>query len=237
MPSGSEPRAIVLLSAGLDSTTVLAIAASQGRAIYALSFRYGQTHQSEIDAAREVADRYGVREHLIIDLPRELFRSSALVGNAPIPKQRNRSAIGSGIPDTYVPARNTVFLSMALAMAESLAADEIFIGINAVDYSGYPDCRPEYLAAFQRLANLATKQGVESGTAPRILAPLIDLTKPQIIQLGLDLGVDYSRTRTCYDPDKQGRACGSCDSCHIRLDAFASLQLVDPAPYQGRAKA
>jgi len=220
------------LSAGLDSTTLLALAASEGHDLHAISFRYGQKHEIEIEAARHLAGLYGVRQHVVLDLPSELFHASALVGRGPIPKGRTQSEIANGIPTTYVPARNTVFLAMALAWAETVGAAQILIGINAVDYSGYPDCRPEYLAAFQAMANLATKVGVESGSAPVIRAPLLALTKVEIIELGLRLGVDYALTRTCYEPDGQGRACGSCDACQIRLAAFARLQLNDPAPYR-----
>ena len=226
----SPRRAVVLLSGGLDSTTVIALAKRDGYEVYALSFRYGQRHAHELDAARRVAARYGVARHEIVEIDLRPFGGSALTADIPVPKGRD-VAHESDIPITYVPARNTIFLSFALAYAEVTGASDIFIGVNALDYSGYPDCRPEYIAAFERLANLATRAGLE-GTAPmHIRAPLIDLTKAQIIQLGLSLGVDYADTTSCYDPTPDGAACGECDACQLRLRGFAEAGTIDPAPY------
>ena len=221
--------AIVLLSGGLDSATVLALARRDGFDALALSFRYGQRHAIELDAARAVADAGGAREHKVVDIDLRAFGGSALTDDIAVPKDRE---LADGIPSTYVPARNTIFLAYALAFAEVRGAGDVFIGVNAVDYSGYPDCRPEYVAAFERMANLATKAAVEGRTL-RIHAPLINLSKAEIIRRGLDLGVDYGLTRSCYDPDVQGRACGHCDSCRLRLAAFAELGMADPAPYVG----
>lgn len=228
-PNPQPKPAVVLLSGGLDSATTLAIARDQGYTCHALSFRYGQRHASELEAAADVARSLAAATHQTVDLDLTVFRGSALTDDIAVPKDEDPAA-RTGIPITYVPARNTVFLSYALALAESLAARDIFIGVNAVDYSGYPDCRPEYIAAFTQLANLATKLGVE-GAQITIHAPLIHLTKPEIIQRGLDLGVDYALTRSCYDPDPTGRACGHCDSCQLRLAAFHTLHTPDPAPY------
>lgn len=226
-------KAVLLLSGGLDSTTVLAVARSEGYAVYALSFRYGQRHAHELDAASRVAAAYGVAEHVIAEIDLGVFGGSALTGSAPVPKDRAHAEMGSGIPITYVPARNTIFLSFALAWADVLAARRIFIGVNALDYSGYPDCRPEYIEAYERMANLATRGGVE-GTAPiRINTPLIALSKADIIRLGTSLGVDYSLTTSCYDPDASGAACGHCDACLLRLKGFAEAGLKDPARYVG----
>jgi 7-cyano-7-deazaguanine synthase len=236
MPEGSEAkekRAIVLLSGGLDSATTLAIARSEGYAITAISFRYGQRHVHELRAAAAVAEAAGVTDHLICDIDLRAFGGSALTDDAlDVPHGRSDDAMAAGIPITYVPARNTIFLSFALGLAEVRGARDIFIGVNAVDYSGYPDCRPEFVEAFERTANRATRAGVESA-APwfRIRAPLIDLTKADIIRKGLALGVDYGRTHSCYDPSPAGEACGDCDSCTIRLRAFATLGVEDPAPY------
>ncbi len=221
--------AIVLLSGGLDSATVLAIAQADGFDALALSFRYGQRHAVELEAAREVAAAAQVREHRIVDIDPRVFGGSALTDDIEVPKDRDPTA-GDEIPVTYVPARNTIFLSYALAFAEVRGAQDIFIGVNAVDYSGYPDCRPEYIAAFERMANLGTKAAV-TGRPVRIHTPLIKLTKVEIIRRGRALGVDYALTRSCYDPDAVGRACGHCDSCQLRLAAFAKLGLTDPAPY------
>ena len=221
--------AIVLLSGGLDSATVLAIAQADGFDPLALSFRYGQRHAVELEAARKIAGAAGVREHRIVDIDPRVFGGSALTDDIEVPKDRDPTA-GDEIPVTYVPARNTIFLAYALAFAEVRAAQDIFIGVNAVDYSGYPDCRPEYIAAFERMANLGTKAGV-TGRAVHIHTPLIKLTKVEIIRRGRELGVDYGLTRSCYDPDEAGRACGHCDSCQLRLAAFAKLGLPDPAPY------
>ena len=221
--------AVVLLSGGLDSATVLAIAQADGFDPLALSFRYGQRHAVELEAARKIAGAAGVREHRIVDIDPRVFGGSALTDDIEVPKDRDPTA-GDEIPVTYVPARNTIFLAYALAFAEVRAAQDIFIGVNAVDYSGYPDCRPEYIAAFERMANLGTKAGV-TGRAVHIHTPLIKLTKVEIIRRGRELGVDYGLTRSCYDPDEAGRACGHCDSCQLRLAAFAKLGLPDPAPY------
>ncbi len=221
--------AIVLLSGGLDSATTLAIAQSEGFEPIALTCRYGQRHAAEIDAARSVAASAGVHDHQIIDVDLRVIGGSALTADISVPKDRE---LGRGeIPITYVPARNTIFLSLALGLAEVRGAADIFIGVNAIDYSGYPDCRPEYIAAFERMANLATKAALE-GRAVRIHAPLIRLPKEAIIRRGLELGVDYARTRSCYDPDAGGHACGRCDSCRLRLAAFARLGIPDPAPYR-----
>jgi len=226
-------RAVVLRSGGLDSTTTLAIARGEGYEVYALSFRYGQRHATELEAARRVAEHFGVVEHKVVDFDLRLFGGSALTDEIEVPKDRPLAEMGEGIPVTYVPARNTIFLSFALAWAEVLGAQDIFIGVNALDYSGYPDCRPEYIAAYEHMANLATKAGVEGRQRLRIHAPLIDLTKAQIIAKGLALGVDYSLTVTCYDPSPAGAACGHCDACLLRLRGFAENGIDDPAPYQG----
>jgi 7-cyano-7-deazaguanine synthase len=224
----ADKPAIVLLSGGLDSATTLAIARDAGFDPVAISFRYGQRHAIELDAAREVAAAQGVTDHVFADLDLRVFGGSALTADIAVPKDRDLD--DGAIPITYVPARNTIFLAYALALAEVRGAADIFIGVNAVDYSGYPDCRPAYVAAFEQLARLATKAGVE-GAAVRIHAPLIELTKVQIIARGLALGVDYGLTRSCYDPDPAGQACGHCDSCRLRLAAFADLGQPDPAPY------
>jgi len=222
---------VVLLSGGLDSTTLLAYAIDAGFLPHAMTFRYGQRHAVEIEAAQRVARAFGVRDHVIVDIDLRTFGGSALTSDAAIPKDRPRDDISRGIPITYVPARNTIFLSFALAWAEVLDASDIFIGVNAVDYSGYPDCRPEYIAAYQRMANLATRGAVEGTLPVRIRAPLIDLTKRQIIELGMRLGVDYGMTSSCYDPTPSGAGCGRCDACRLRLDAFAAAGASDPAPY------
>jgi len=221
----------VLLSGGLDSTTLLAYAIDAGFLPHAMTFRYGQRHAVEIEAAQRVARAFGVRDHVIVDIDLRTFGGSALTSDAAIPKDRPRDEISRGIPITYVPARNTIFLSFALAWAEVLDASDIFIGVNAIDYSGYPDCRPEYIAAYQRMANLATRGAVEGTLPVRIRAPLIDLTKRQIIELGMRLGVDYGMTSSCYDPTPSGAGCGRCDACRLRLDAFAAAGASDPAPY------
>lgn len=219
-------RAVLLLSGGLDSYTAGAIAKADGYELYALTIRYGQVHARELDAARDVAKALGVSRHLELEVPLSKIGGSALVGEGAIPKDRGIDA--SGIPTTYVPARNTVFLSLAMAWAEVAGAGAIVIGVNALDYSGYPDCRPEYLAAFERLAALATKAGVE-GQPLRVLAPLIDLSKAEIIRCGLALGVDYGLTLSCYDPRPDGRPCGRCDSCQLRARGFADAGARDPA--------
>ena len=234
-PPSARP-AVLLLSGGLDSTTTLAVARREGFAVHALSFRYGQRHAHEIDAARRVAARLGVARHVVIDIDLRVFGGSALTTNEPVPKDRAAEAIGGGgVPSTYVPARNTIFLSYALAFAEVLGATDIFIGVNALDYSGYPDCRPEFVAAFERMANLATRAGTEGGTPLRIRTPLLDLTKREIIALGTELGVDYALTTSCYDPEADGAACGHCDACLLRLRGFAEAGLRDPVAYAGQA--
>jgi 7-cyano-7-deazaguanine synthase len=230
MNKTSRPSAVLLLSGGLDSTTLLALATRDGYAVHAMSFRYGQRHEHELIAARTVAERYGVARHVIAEIDLRVFGGSALTADIDVPKDRNAAEMSSGVPITYVPARNTIFLSYALAWAEVLGARDIFIGVNALDYSGYPDCRPEYIAAFEKLANLATRAGVE-GDAVRIRAPLLHLTKGEIIALGTGLGVDYSLTTSCYDPAEDGAACGHCDACQLRLKGFAESGRPDPARY------
>lgn len=230
MPPAGRP-AVVLLSGGMDSATTLAIARAEGFAPYALSFRYGQRHAIELDAARQLARALGGVEHRVVDIDLAAFGGSALTADIAVPKDRLPASIGAGIPVTYVPARNTIFLSYALAWAEVIPAADIFLGVNALDYSGYPDCRGDYLAAFERMANLATRLGVD-GTAIRIRAPLLELGKAEIIERGLALGVDFGLTRTCYDPAPGGRACGHCDACLLRLAAFEKLGMKDPAPYR-----
>jgi 7-cyano-7-deazaguanine synthase len=225
-------KAVVLLSGGLDSTTVLAIALAEGYSVYALSFDYGQSHKTELEAAARIAKAAGVERHVILKIDLRAFGGSALTDDIEIPKGRSAETMGEGIPVTYVPARNTVFLSLALAWAEAVGAGNIFIGVNALDYSGYPDCRPEYIEAFQRLADLATKAGTEGGMKFNVHTPLIAMTKKEIIEAGLALGVDYAVTSTCYDPSASGAACGFCDACLLRLKGFAEVGIVDPAPYQ-----
>jgi 7-cyano-7-deazaguanine synthase len=233
MPAPQRP-AVVLLSGGLDSSTMLAVAIAEGYTPHAMSFRYGQRHAGELDAARRVASRAGVRDHVVVDIDLRVFGGSALTADVAVPKDRSDDELGAGIPITYVPARNTIFLSFALAWAEVLGAGDIFIGVNAVDYSGYPDCRPEYVAAYERMANLATRGGVEGTNPIRIRTPLLRLSKREIVQLGLSLGVDYSITTSCYDPTEDGAACGRCDACRLRLRGFAEAGLEDPAPYVAR---
>lgn len=229
-------NAVVLLSGGLDSTTVVAIAQDAGFDVHALSFSYGQRHSIELDAARTIAAAAGVKRHEIADIDLRVFGGSALTSDIEVPKARSLDDMSSEIPVTYVPARNTIFLSFALAFAEVVSADDVWIGVNALDYSGYPDCRPEYIEAFKTMANLATKRGVE-GHELRIHTPLIDLTKAEIIARGTALGVDYGLTRSCYDPSPAGESCGSCDSCLLRLRGFADNGLTDPAPYIAEAAA
>jgi 7-cyano-7-deazaguanine synthase len=226
---GTAPRrAVVLLSGGLDSATAAAWAVSRGLALSALSVDYGQRHRVELDAAGDVAGALGIADHVVVRVDLAAFGGSALTdATIAVPHDRSGAAIAAGIPVTYVPARNTVFLALALAMAETRGADAIVLGINAVDYSGYPDCRPEYLAAFARMAGLATKAGVE-GRACEFLAPLVDLSKEAIIRLGLSLGLDHGLTTSCYDPHADGRPCGTCDSCRIRAAGFAAAGAVDP---------
>jgi len=229
------PPAVVLLSGGLDSATAAAIARAEGFDLFALSFDYGQRHRPELEAARNIALSLGVRRHVVLSIDLRQFGASALTDRIEVPKDRAPTEIGEGIPITYVPARNTVFLSLALAYAETVSAADIFIGVNAVDYSGYPDCRPEYIAAFEHLANLATKAGVEGQIRFRIRTPLIQWSKAEIIRRGTELGVDYSLTRSCYDPSPAGLSCGRCDSCRLRLKGFAEAGLTDPIPYQTQA--
>jgi 7-cyano-7-deazaguanine synthase len=221
-------KAVVLLSGGLDSTTTLAIAKSEGFQVYALSFHYGQRHQIELDFASYVAKAMGTIQHIVVDIDLRLFGGSALTSDIEVPKGRSSLEMGSGIPVTYVPARNTIFLSFALAWAEVLEADNIYIGVNALDYSGYPDCRPEFIDAYENMANLATKSAVEGSHRIKIHTPLIHLTKAQIIQRGLELGVDYSITSSCYDPAPNGAPCGTCDSCQLRAKGFAEAGVEDP---------
>jgi 7-cyano-7-deazaguanine synthase len=226
-----QARAVVLLSGGLDSTTALAIALSEGFSAYALSFRYGQRHWVELDSAGRTARALGARQHLVVDIDMRAIGGSALTDDIEVPRDRTGEEMSSGIPVTYVPARNTIFLSFALAWTEVLGAEHIFIGVNALDYSGYPDCRPEYIEAFERLANLATKAGVEGRSIVRVHTPLIAMTKAEIINTGLRLGVDYSLTHSCYDPDPKGLACGRCDSCLLRMKGFAEAGVRDPISY------
>ena len=222
----------MLLSGGLDSTTTLATARRDAHQVYALTFRYGQRHEIEVDAARRIARAAGAADHVVVDIDLRTFGGSALTGSEAVPKHRTAEERSHGIPITYVPARNTIFLSFALAWAEVLGAAEIYVGVNAVDYSGYPDCRPEYIAAFERMANLGTRAGIE-GTFPiRIRTPLISMSKADIIRLGASLGVDYSMTTSCYDPTVHGVACGACDSCLLRLKGFADAGLTDPIRYR-----
>jgi 7-cyano-7-deazaguanine synthase len=223
--------AVVLLSGGLDSATVLAIALGQGFRCHALSFCYGQRHVMELAAAEVVAKALGAASHRTVDIDLRQFGGSALTSELAVPKKASADEIGGAIPITYVPARNTIFLSFALAFAEVTGASDIFIGVNALDYSGYPDCRPEYIAAFERMANLATKAAVEGKQPLKIHTPLIQMTKAQIIRRGLEVGVDYSLTSSCYDPDPAGRACGRCDSCLLRLKGFAENGVRDPIEY------
>jgi 7-cyano-7-deazaguanine synthase len=231
MHEASEKPAVVLLSGGLDSATVLAIARAAGHKVHALSFRYGQRHAFELEAAALVARRHGAAEHLVANLSLDLFGGSALTDpELAVPHGRSDAQLSAGVPITYVPARNTIFLAHALALAEVRGATDIFIGVNAIDYSGYPDCRPEYIAAFERVGQLATRAGIEGG-ALRIHAPLQHMTKADIIRAGLALGVDYGVTHSCYDPAPDGAACGSCDACQLRLKGFAEVGVPDPARY------
>jgi 7-cyano-7-deazaguanine synthase len=224
--------AVILLSGGLDSSTVLAIAKSEGFAPYAMTFRYGQRHELEIEAAKRVAKHSGVAKHIIADIDLRTFGGSALTSDIAVPKGRKAKEMQQEIPITYVPARNTIFLSFALAWAEVLESSDIFIGVNAVDYSGYPDCRPEFIEAYERMANLATKAAVEGGQRIKVHTPLISLSKAEIIARGLSLGVDYSLTVSCYDPSPDGVSCGHCDACQLRLKGFEQNGMRDPVNYQ-----
>lgn len=221
-------KTVVLLSGGLDSSTVLAIAVKEGFKPHAISFRYGQRHKVELDAASHIAKSFNVEQHIIIDIDLRQFGRSALTDNIDVPKERSEEQIGTGIPITYVPARNTIFLSYALAWAEVLKSSNIHLGVNALDYSGYPDCRPEYIKAYEEMANLATKASTEGGEKLSIHTPLIDLTKAEIIQKGTELGVDYSLTCSCYDPSSEGEPCCQCDSCQLRQKGFAEVGIDDP---------
>ena len=230
--TANQPKAVVLLSGGLDSATILALARAAGFAPYALSFRYGQRHAAELAAAARVAAHLGAAQHFTTDIDLRLFGGSALTSDIPVPKNRTLDEMTRGIPVTYVPARNTIFLSFALAWAEVLGAFDLYIGVNAVDYSGYADCRPEYIAAYETMANLATTAGVEGAQRLRVHTPLIHLTKADIILRGLELGVDYGLTLTCYDPAPDGLSCGACDACALRLKGFDEAGAIDPARYQ-----
>ena len=229
--SHNNKRAVILLSGGLDSTTTLAIARSEGFEVYAMSFQYGQRNRVELDRAKHNAQELGAKQHIIVDIDLRIFGASALTTDMEVPKNRSDSEISEEIPLTYVPARNTIFLSYAVAWAEVLSSDTIFIGVNAIDYSGYPDCRPEYIQAYQTMANLATQTGVEGKTELKIRTPLINKTKADIIKTGTVLGVDYTHTFSCYDPDTDGRACGICDSCKLRKKGFAEAGIPDPTRY------
>ncbi len=233
-PTG-PPKAVILLSGGVDSTTTLAIAREQGYESHALTLAYGQRHAGEIEAARRVALGLGVTRHVVTTIDLRAFGGSALTADIAVPKDRSATEIGEGIPVTYVPARNTIFLAFALAWAETLDARDIFIGVNALDYSGYPDCRPAFIAAFERMANLATRAGVD-GEGFRVHTPLIDLSKAEIIRRGLALGVDYAWTTSCYDPHPDGAACGHCDACALRLKGFAEANVADPIRYREESR-
>ncbi|MDQ7825479.1 MAG: 7-cyano-7-deazaguanine synthase QueC [Candidatus Eremiobacteraeota bacterium] len=224
-------KAVILSSGGLDSTTCAAIAKNEGFELYHISFDYGQRLRVELERAKAVALHFQVRHHLIITVNMRDIGGSALTSDIPVPKHRDAGTMTSSIPDTYVPARNTIFLSFALGWAEVIGAEDIFIGVNSIDYSGYPDCRPEYIEAFERMANLSTKAAVTGAMRFRIRTPLVNMTKKEIIQTGIALGVDYSITHSCYDPDPEGRACGFCDSCQLRLNGFAGAGLSDPVRY------
>jgi 7-cyano-7-deazaguanine synthase len=227
-------RAVVLLSGGLDSTTTLAIAMAEGHEPHALTFRYGQRHEIEVAAAQRVAAHYHVVNHVIVPIDLRVFGGSALTSDTPVPKDRSPDAMAAGIPSTYVPARNTIFLSFALAFAEVLQTGDIFLGVNVLDYSGYPDCRPEYIAAYEAMANLATRAGVEGRQRVTIHTPLIRMSKAEIIRRGRELGVDYGLTTSCYDPQAGGLACGRCDACLLRLKGFAEVGVSDPVGYVGK---
>tara|TARA_Y100001960_G_scaffold54288_1_gene55616 strand:+ start:857 stop:1549 length:693 start_codon:yes stop_codon:yes gene_type:complete len=221
-------KTVVLLSGGLDSSTVLAIAVKEGFKPYAISFRYGQRHKVELDAASRIAQSFNVEQHIIVDIDMQKIGGSALTDDINVPKERSEEQMGTGIPITYVPARNTIFLSYALGWAEVLGSSNIHLGVNILDYSGYPDCRPEYIKAFEVMANLATKASTEGEKKLSIHTPLINLSKSEIIQKGIDLGVDYSLTSSCYDPSSEGEPCGGCDSCQLRNKGFAEIGIEDP---------
>jgi 7-cyano-7-deazaguanine synthase len=231
-----KKKAVVLLSGGLDSSTVLAIARSEGYELYALSFSYGQRHVVELEAAKRVAASMGVEQHRIAQIDLRIFGGSALTDDIAVPKGREMDEMGHGIPITYVPARNTIFLSFALAWAEVLGSSDVFIGVNALDYSGYPDCRPEFIEAYEKMANLATKAGVEGRQRLKIHTPLMELTKAQIIARGIELGVNYGLTSSCYDPSASGEPCGQCDSCLLRQRGFSENGLKDPLHYRADGK-
>ncbi len=226
-----DKKAVILSSGGLDSTTVMAMAKNECYAIYSMSFSYGQRHKIELEAAKNVAEIIGVEKHLVINLDLNKIGGSALTDSIDVPKNRDEEAFSTNIPATYVPARNTIFLSYALAWAEVVGSSDIFIGVNAIDYSGYPDCRPEYIQAFEKMANLATKAGVEGLTKIKINTPLINMSKARIIKKGIELGVDYSLTHSCYDPNPEGVACGRCDSCILRKKGFKEAGVKDPTKY------
>ncbi len=232
MTESGVRRAVCLLSGGLDSSTCLALARHEGYECYALSFDYGQRHRIELDAARRIAERLGAARHIVIAVDLRVFGGSALTADIAVPKGRGEQEMARGIPVTYVPARNTVFLALALAWAEELETSDIFIGVNAIDYSGYPDCRPEFIQAFERMADLATRAGVEGRTRIRIHTPLIRLSKAGIVKLAAELGLDFSLTYSCYDPDDSGRPCGLCDSCLLRKKGFKEAGLDDPLEYR-----
>jgi len=230
----NNKKAVILSSGGLDSTTIMAIALSEGYDIYSLSFRYGQRHFFELEAAQRVANVLGAKEHLILNIDLKIIGGSALTDDIDVPKDRSAAEMQQEVPVTYVPARNTIFLSYALAWAEVLGVSDIFIGVNALDYSGYPDCRPEYIDAFEKMSNLATKAAIEGKTKTRIRTPLIHMTKAEIIRKGIGLGVDYRMTHSCYDPSLEGKACGQCDSCILRRKGFREAGVTDPIEYVSR---
>ncbi len=230
----SDKIAVVLLSGGLDSATVLAIAKQQGYTPVTLTFRYGQRHAAEIEVARKLAEASGIARHVVADIDLRAFGGSALTADIDVPKHRSDAEIGDGIPITYVPARNTVFLSYALALAETTGAMDVFIGVNALDYSGYPDCRPEFVHAFETVMNLATKVGVEGDRPLKLHTPLIDMTKAEIVLKGTALGVDYAKTLSCYDPTPAGEHCGECDACHLRIKGFGEAGISDPTRYANK---
>ncbi|MDP6625022.1 MAG: 7-cyano-7-deazaguanine synthase QueC [Nitrospinota bacterium] len=224
-------KAVVLLSGGIDSTTTLAIAKNQGYQVFAITFNYGQRHSVELDRAAIIAERFKTEKHIVIDIDLRKFGGSALTDNVPVPKDRGEKEISQGIPPTYVPARNTIFLSLALGWAEIINAEDIFIGVNAIDYSGYPDCRPEYIEAFQKMSSLATRAAVEGNSKIKIQTPLINMSKSEIIKKGSELCVDFSLTHSCYDPLPSGNPCGRCDSCLLRLKGFEEASIKDPLKY------